>query len=279
MLTKPGIIKSNVMVGAAAFLFASQGNIDIWKLLAVVIGTSCIIASGCVVNNYTDREIDKKMNRTKKRALVTGQISTQHALLFAAVLGAIGVGALGFFVNILTLTVGIVGFFAYTVLYGIAKRGSVHGTLVGTISGATPPLAGYTAVTNTIDHTAILLFATLVIWQMPHFFAIALFRLQDYKNAKIPVLPAVRGIRTTKIQMTLYVLAFTLVAPLLSVLGDASYIYGIVMLLVGAWWLYTTAKGFRSDNYERWARKVFGMSLIALVMFSLMLSIDSFLPR
>lgn len=266
------------MIAASVFLFASRGDVNVIALLATVIGTSCIIAAGCVVNNYTDRAIDQKMDRTKKRALVTGDIPVVNALLFAAALSAIGTLTLGLLVNTLTLQIGIVGFFAYTVLYGWVKRRSIHGTLAGTISGATPPLAGYTAATNSLDTTALILFLILVVWQMPHFFAIALFRLRDYKAAGIPVLSVVKGVHATRTQIVYYIAAFTVITPLLTIYGEASNTLGIVMFLSGAWWLKIAMLGKTEQNYERWARKVFGFSLMILLIFSALLTLDVFLP-
>jgi protoheme IX farnesyltransferase len=150
-LTKPGIIQANVMTAAAGFLFASTHHIDLKLLVATLAGTALIIASACVVNNYTDRGIDSKMARTKKRATVTGEISTKNTLLFATILGLLGIIILIKFANKWPLIIGLLAFIDYVILYGIAKRTTIHSTLVGTIAGSASIVAGYCAVTQHIS--------------------------------------------------------------------------------------------------------------------------------
>ena len=198
LLTKPGIIYGNSINTAGGFLLAAKGVIDPLLFLAALIGTAFVIGSACVFNNYIDREIDEKMARTKKRALVTGDIPVKNALIFGTLLGILGFLILFSYTNLLTGVIGVIGVVMYVVVYGYFKRRTVHGTLIGSISGAIPPVAGYTAVTNLIDTGAILLFLILVFWQMPHFYAIAVYRIEDYKKAGIPVLSVVKGIPTTK---------------------------------------------------------------------------------
>ncbi|MDE2589744.1 MAG: heme o synthase, partial [Patescibacteria group bacterium] len=190
LLTKPGIIYGNTITTVAGFLLASQGKIYFGLFMATLFGVSFVIASACVINNYLDRKIDKKMARTQKRALVTHAISPSHALVFATILGILGFLDLVVFTNGITFMIGLIGYIDYIVLYGLSKRKSIYGTLVGSISGATPIAAGYTAVTNRFDIAALLLFLIMVFWQMPHFYAIAIYRLKDYVAAGIPVLPA-----------------------------------------------------------------------------------------
>ncbi len=277
-LTKPGIIRGNAVTALAGFLLASKGNIDIWLLLATITGISLVIASGCVYNNYIDRAIDSKMSRTKKRALVVQSISARNALIFASMLGTAGMTLLIIFTNLTTVVVGLIGLIDYIVLYGISKRRSVHGTLVGSISGATPPVAGYTAVSGSIDVGALLLFLILVFWQMPHFYAIAIRRIDDYKKANIPVLPIKNGMEQTKIQIFLYIIAFVSATTLLFIMGYTGVTYLIVMLGVGIYWLWIAGKGFETKDDNLWAKSLFLFSLKVLMLFSVMLSIDAFVP-
>jgi protoheme IX farnesyltransferase len=274
LLTKPGIIRGNLVSVIAGFFLASQGEIDIGVLLAILAGTSLVIACGCVLNNYLDRGIDKKMERTEKRALATGEISARAAIIYAVVLGTLGTLALVLFTNTLTAVIGLFGLLAYVVIYGYAKRHTVHGTLVGSISGAIPPVAGYTAVANQLDTAALLLFVILVCWQMPHFYAIAIYRLKDYKAAGIPVLPAVRGLRATELQMLFYVAAFTLAASLLTVFGYTSRVYLVVPVVLGAGWIAVWLAD-KTDT-DHWAHRMFSVSLLVLMVLSLAISIDSF---
>jgi protoheme IX farnesyltransferase len=167
-LTKPGVLFGNVITAAAGFLLASKGTIDWLLFLATIVGTTLVIAAACVLNNYLDQDIDSVMERTKKRPLLTGDVSERGALIFCAVLFAIGFFILAFWVNYLVGAIGLVGFVTYVWLYGaMSKRRSIQGTLVGSVSGAMPIFAGYDAVAGQIDLGAILVFAILYIWQMP----------------------------------------------------------------------------------------------------------------
>ena len=161
-LIKPGIIRGNAIPATAGFFLASRGNVSYLLLLETLAGISLVIASGCVFNNYLDRHIDKKMARTKNRAIVQGLVSKQQALTYASVLGLLGLIILAVHTNWLTVAIGVAGLFFYVIVYGIAKRRSVHSTLIGSISGALPPVAGYTAVTGRLDAVAITLFFILV---------------------------------------------------------------------------------------------------------------------
>ncbi len=277
-LTKPGIIRGNAITAAAGFFLASAGSISFINLGVMLAGIVLVMASGCVFNNYMDRGIDKKMQRTKKRALVTGTISAQNALIFATVMGVLGTWLLAAFINLLTAGIGVFGLFAYVILYGVAKRKSVHGTAVGSISGAIPPVAGYVAVTNQLDIVAMLLFVILVCWQMPHFYAIAIFRMKEYASANIPVLPIKKGLYATKVQMILYILAFAAASCTLAALGYTGYSYLVVMAVLSIAWLRLALQGFETKDENKWARKVFGLSLIVLLAFSLMISVNNWLP-
>jgi protoheme IX farnesyltransferase len=277
-LTKPGIIRGNVMTAGAGFLFAARGTINPWLMLATLVGTSLVIASGCVFNNYLDRGIDKKMARTQKRALVTGDISGRSALIFASLLGIIGFMVIVLYVNWLVVLLGAVALFSYVVLYGIAKRRSVHGTLVGTIPGALPLVAGYCAASGRIDVAAVILFGIMVCWQMPHFYAIAIFRRDEYAKAGLPVLPVVKGVEKTRTQIFWYVAAFAIATSLLCVYSYTGYTYLIVMFGVSLTWLWQAARGFTAKDNVRWARGLFHVSLIVLLSFSVIISLAALLP-
>jgi len=262
LLAKPGIILGNAITTAGGFALASKGHIDFFLFLATMIGLSCVIGSACAFNNYIDRESDVKMSRTKNRPLARGDISVRNALMFALALGAIGVAVLGMFTNLRTLSIAIFGFLAYVILYSFSKYRSVHGTLIGSIAGAVPPVIGYCAVSNKLDAPAWILFAIIVMWQMPHFFAIAIYRMDDYAKAGIPVLPVQKGIVRTKVQMVLYIIGFIAASSLLPLFDYTGNGYFFIVLLLGAAWLLLALQGFKSTNDVRWARKMFVFSLV-----------------
>lgn len=277
-LTKPGIIRGNIINTAAGFLLASRWNFGVGLLAAMLAGTVLIIASSCVLNNYIDRGIDAKMVRTKNRGLVSGEVSVKSALIFAVLLGVLGFGLLAVFTNALTVAIGAFAMFMYVIVYGYAKRKSVHGTLIGSISGALPPVAGYAAAVNRLDTGALLLFLILVCWQMPHFYAIAIYRFKDYKAAGLPVLPVKSGLRTTKIQILFYIAAFIFAMLLLTVFGYAGYTFAIVMSAIGFYWLVKGVAGFSAADDTKWAHQMFGTSLIVVMVLAVMLSIGPLLP-
>lgn len=273
-ITKPGIIGGNAITVVAGFLLASRGDIDWWLLVATLAGLSLVVASGCVFNNYIDRDIDALMERTKERALVRGTITPRSALIYGSVLAILGLGALVFYTNLLTTGMAVLGLFVYVVVYSLwLKRSSVHGTIVGSISGAMPPVVGYLAVSGSINLGVVILFFVLALWQMPHSFAIAIYRLEDYTKAGIPVLPVKKGIAITKIQTLVYVALFVMATFALPVFGYAGYEYLLVMAILGIGWLGLSAYGLFSKNNKLWARNMFVYSIAILVVFSAMIAI------
>ncbi len=258
----------------AGFFLAAQGQLNFQLLLATLVGVALIIGSACVFNNYLDRDIDRQMTRTKKRALVKGLIPVKNAIIFAAVIGAVGFGVLTIYTNFLTVVVGFVGFFDYIVLYGLTKRRSAYGTLVGTVAGATPIVAGYTAVTGHFGFVAALLFLILVFWQMAHFLAIALYRFKDYKQAHVPVWPVKKGTKSTKIHILIYILAFGISTLLLS-FRLRSYFLLMIMFGLSTTWAWRGVQNYQNQNSSAWGRKMFLFSLIVISVFSLSLAVGS----
>jgi len=274
LITKPGIIMGNLISVLGGFFLAANGSQSLQLLLMTLMGVSLVIASGCVFNNYIDRDIDGLMERTRNRVLVKGLISPRASLIYASLLGVAGVVLLGQ-INGLAALLGGLGFVVYVGLYSLwLKRRSVYGTLVGSLSGAMPPVIGYCAVRGEFDSGALVLLLIFSLWQMPHSYAIAIFRLRDYQAAGIPVLPVLRGIRVTKDHMLGYIIAFSLAALMLTGTGYAGYGYLGVALLVSAIWLLLAVNGYRVSDDAVWARKLFFFSIIAISALSLMMSVD-----
>jgi len=277
-LTKPGIIYGNIITAAAGFLLASKWHIHWTLLLATLVGTALVIASACVFNNYLDRGIDEKMQRTRHRALVTGTVPIRSAIIYASLLGAAGFAALIIDTNGLVVAIGALAFVDYVALYGLAKRRSKHGTLVGTIAGAAPLVAGYCAVTDRFNAGAVILFVIMACWQMSHFYAIAVYRLKDYKAAGLPVWPVEQGLASAKRQILGYTLAFLLANLALSLFGYAGYAYAIIMTLLSLWWLRLAWLGFQAADDKAWGRQLFLCSLVVIMGLSAMLAVGAILP-
>ncbi len=275
LLTKPGIIFGNLITLIGGFLLASKGNFDLALFVATAISVSLIVASGCVFNNYIDRDIDVKMERTKNRALVTGVISHQNALIYASVLGILGITLLYTMTNLLATLLVVLGFVVYVGFYSLyLKRHSVYGTLVGSLSGAMPPVIGYCAVSNQFDLGALILLVIFSIWQMPHSFAIAIYRYQDYAAASIPVLPVKEGIPTAKKHIVGWVIAYTVATLSLTIAGYTGYVYFIAALIMGLYWLYLAIKGFKTSDDQVWAKKLFLVSVIIITILSFLMAVD-----
>ena len=280
-LTKPGVLYGNALTAVAGFLFAAGvvHHFKFWLFIALNVGTTLVIASACVLNNFLDRDIDSMMERTKKRATVTGKVGGRNAVIFSIVLGVVGLAVLILWTNMLVVAIGVGGFIDYVLFYGmLSKRLSMHGTLVGSISGAAPILAGYCAVVDKLDAGAIIVFAILFLWQMPEFYSIAVYRRDEYKAAGVPVISVVLGIKKTKIQIFLYTVAFVIATLLLTVYGYTGVIYAIVMGLLGVYWIWLGAKGLNAKDSNKWARKMFHFSLIVLLAFCGIVSVGALLP-
>lgn len=264
-LTKPGIIMGNSLTAAAGFSLASIETFNFGLFLAMLEGLALIIASACVFNNYIDRELDGKMERTKNRPLVLGYVSPKAAIIYAIMLGLLGTLILALFTNLLTVCIALLGVFVYVIAYSFLKYYTTYGTLVGSIAGAVPPVVGYCAVTNYFDRGALLLFIMIVMWQMPHFYAIAIRRLKDYANASIPVHPVKKGVRSTKVHMFFYIVAFMLTPILLTFFGYTGYLFLGVLTFLSLVWLIMCLKGFKASCDKIWARQMFIFSLVIVM--------------
>lgn len=285
-LTKPGIVYGNALSAIAAFLYGARW--EPWQFggwgsaaalfSAMLFGISLVIASACVYNNYIDRDIDRKMERTRIRALVTGTIPVRSALIFGTALGLIGLAILLSFVNALTAAIALFGWLSYVLIYGWAKRRGWWGALVGSVPGAVPIVVGYVAVAGRFAPPAFLLFLTMVAWQMPHFYAIAMFRRKDYLAAGIPTLANVKGMHAAKLQAFFFICIFLLFSPLLFVFDYAGYAYGVIMLALSLAWLWRAVRSDKSKNDIEWGRSIFLFSLLVLLGFCLALAASPLLP-
>ena len=275
-LTKPGIVHGNTIAAAAGYLFGAGSSFSFITFFALVIGIGAVISSACVYNNILDRDIDAVMKRTQQRALVSGVISPLRAFIFATLLLGLGITVLLLGTNLTAMLFALGGHIAYALLYTYAKRVTVHGTLIGTISGSTPPVIGYVAATGQADMTALVLYLIMVTWQMPHFYAIALFRRDDYASAKVPVLSVVKGEQATRREIVFYVSLFIVFSALLGFTG-ASLFTTLVLILSGAYWLYICLLPPESrGGIIAWSRHQFGWSLTVLLVFCSVISLDQF---
>ena len=278
-LIKPGITLSNTIAGIAGFfLAASVVPFSLAALIGATVGIASIIASACVFNNVMDRDIDKRMKRTWKRDVASGVISIRKALIFATLLGVVGFSAIIFLTNTTTLVLGVIAFLWYIAVYGYAKRTTAFSTIIGGVAGALPPAAGYTALTGRIDVAAVLLFLILFFWQMPHFYAIAMFRRSDYASAKLPVWSVIHGMKSAKRQIFLFVIVYAVVSAMLFFAGYVGYVYLIISTALSAYWVYRGVSLYNKIDDEKWARKMFGASLLILLAMCFLIAVGGYLP-
>ncbi len=277
-LTKPGLIYGNLLTVIAGYLYGAILQPEFDQLIGVVLGSWLVMASGTVINNVLDRNMDKHMKRTKKRALVTGSVTPQNALIYALVLFIAGISILTAMTNVLTVALGVIGVTTYAGIYTYAKSRTVYATLLGTIPGATPLLAGYAAATNRVDVSFWALATIMVFWQMVHFYAIAIFRQKEYKAAKVPVITVVSTIFTTKILMSIFVGCYVLAIVALARFGYAGMFYLACMMPLSLWWLIVTVSGLWTEENTAWSRKVFFISLLMLPALCTTLGLNAWTP-
>ena len=265
---KTGIIKSNLVPMVAGLMLALYTYElsfieNIWNVVLAVAGTAAVIAAAGSFNNVYDRDIDAVMQRTKIRPTVTGAISIKTILIVAFIL-LIGGIVLLYFTTPLAALLGFLGVFFYVVPYTMwTKRRTIWNTEIGSISGAMPPLIGWAAVAPDIWHPACwALFIIMVIWQMPHFYAIAIRKRDDYAAANIPMLPVVKGERRTYIQSNIYLIILMLTSFLFLPLSLG---LTIVAFVLGGIWLWLSFIGYSKMEGKTWANKMFAYSLFHMI--------------
>lgn len=277
-LLKPGITVSNTISAVAGYFLgvATADDFNGWVLAGLTFGIAGIIGSACVANNVLDEKIDARMKRTKRREVVTGRVAKRAALVYSVLLGIVGFVLILTLTNVLTAILGAVAYVSYVAIYGAAKRTTIWSTVIGTLPGALPLVAGYTAMTGRLDAAVAVLFVMMVFWQLGHFYAIAMFRRDDYAAAGLPVWSVAKGLASTKRQLFLFVWMFLLSAPLLTLLGYTGVMYAVAMTGVGLIWV---VNGFRkySDDVA-WSRRMFFVSLTVLLTMCLLITIGGFLP-
>ncbi len=276
-LTKPGIIRLLVLTTVCTMLVAEKGIPSFGLMFWTVLGTALVSGSANTFNMVWDQDIDKVMNRTAHRPLVTGAIVQRNALIFGIVTGALGVGLLLTFANPLAALMGVCGHAFYVLIYTMwLKRRTPQNIVIGGAAGAFPPLIGWAAVTNDLNLTAWLIFAIIFLWTPPHFWALALYKDIEYGKAHIPMMPNVQGKRSTKLQMLLYLMLLIGATTLLTVTGTMGIIYFVSSVILGGGFVYFCVKTAFDDSPEQtWAKKTFGYSIVYLALLFGAMSLDS----
>lgn len=243
--------------------------------LYTLLGVGMASASSGTFNNFIDREIDAHMERTKTRPLPAGTIQPYQAIIWAVFLACGSFAILASQVNLLTASLALFTNFFYVVIYTIwLKRSSPLCTDIGGVAGALPPVLGVTAVTNEITPVAWALFAIMMLWQPPHFWAIALVKTEEYRKVGIPMLPVVKGEKVTKWHMLAYTIVLIPASLSLYWLDATGIFYLTVASLLGATYLYLTVDFMRRPFERKIALRLFFFSILYLCMLFVMMFID-----
>jgi protoheme IX farnesyltransferase len=263
-----------VILTFAGGLWLAPGTIDHWRVIMTVVGTALLVAASNAFNMVLERDVDRLMERTRDRPLPRGVVSPESALLFATALGCAAVPLLFLGGNLLTGLLGILALASYVGIYTPLKRYSASALFVGAVPGAMPPLMGWTAVTGRLDTQALMLFAILYLWQIPHFLAIAIYRAADYARAGIKVLPGVLSSSGTRAVIVVFSLALVAATVLLEPLHVAGPRYALAAVLLGSVLVGWAAAGFRRAAPEPWARSLFLLSIVYLTLLFVALALD-----
>lgn len=262
--SKPRVVLLMIFTSFIGMLLADPLQLNFKILILGNLGIALMSLSAGSINQLLDQRIDSIMRRTKSRPLVSGVLKTKNVVLYASIMAIIGFFILYFYINTLTAWLTFGSLIGYAFIYTIyLKRSTPQNIVIGGAAGATPPLLGWTAMTGQIDLIAVILFLIIFTWTPPHFWALALFRKEEYFAAKIPMLPVTHGEQYTRVHITLYTLMLTIVSFLPFIIQFSSHFYLIGALILNIVFLYYVIKMQVSKN-NFLANKIFNYSIIYL---------------
>ena len=276
-LCKPNVVYMMLICALVGMLLAEQYVSSYLYLFISLSGIALCAASAAAINQVIDRETDASMTRTDQRPLPQGELSPTHASIFAFVIGLLGAMILYFFVNTLTMILTISSLIGYAFIYTVyLKRATPQNIVIGGLAGAAPPLLGWSSVTNTIDPYALLLVLIIFVWTPPHFWALAIYRKDEYAKESIPMLPVTHGVEFTKLQIVLYTIILFIVSVLPYIVLMSGIIYLVSALILSSIFLYYSIKLFVSEDNEI-AMKTFQFSIYYIFLIFLALLVDHFI--
>ena len=277
-LTKPKVVALITFTAIVGTLLASPGWPPLDALILGNLGIALASACAATINHVLDRRIDEQMTRTRARPLPTGSLKESQALIFAGVLGVTSMAILAFLVNRLTAILTFASLIGYAVIYTVwLKRATSQNIVIGGAAGAAPPVLGWTAVTNSVDPHALLLFLIIFVWTPPHFWALAIARRDDYAKAGIPMLPVTHGVEFTRLHVLLYTVLLFIVTLLPFLTRMSGLIYLSVALILNTGFLYY-ALALKITAREGLPMRVFKFSVTYLMWLFAALLIDHYVP-
>jgi len=276
-LCKIKVVSLIMLTAVVGMFLATPGLPPIHLVILGSIGIAFASSSAAVFNHIIDQKIDHEMSRTENRPLPEGKISTKTALIFGIVLGVIGIGVLLIGVNVLTAVLTFLALIGYAVFYTMyLKRATPQNIVIGGAAGAAPPLLGWSAITNSVELGALLLFAIIFIWTPPHFWALAIHRQKEYAKVNIPMLPVTHGHYFTRVQILLYTILLVITTLMPYLVGMSGLIYVIGAIFLGFGFLYYAIQLLRQPENERLPMKTFGYSINYLMILFVVLLVDHY---
>jgi protoheme IX farnesyltransferase len=277
-LCKPKVVSLIVFTAVVGMCLATPNMVPWNVLIYGTIGIGLAASSAATINHVIDYRIDSIMARTMRRPLPEGRISVVNAIIFAWFLGTISMGILAFLVNTLTAGLTALSLIGYGFIYSMfLKRATPQNIVIGGAAGAAPPVLGWTAVTGTLDPNSLLLFLIIFVWTPPHFWALAIYRRDDYAAADIPMLPVTHGVEFTRLQILLYTILLFIVTLLPYLVGMSGLFYLVGAVLLGVGFLYYAIL-MRFNHDDRLAMRTFSDSTIYLMLLFAFLLIDHYIP-
>jgi protoheme IX farnesyltransferase len=277
-LCKPKIVSLIVFTAVVGMFMATPGIVPLSILIFGTLGIGLAAASAAAINQVVDHKIDSVMARTMRRPLPKGNVSIQGAIMFAFLLGALSMVILTYFVNVLTAVLTALSLIGYGFVYSMfLKRATPQNIVIGGAAGAAPPVLGWTAVTGTLDPHSLLLFLIIFAWTPPHFWALAIYRRNDYASVDIPMLPVTHGVEFTRLHILLYTIVLFIITllPYLTYMSGFVYLTGAVLL--GGGFLYYAIR-MQFDHSDRLAMQTFSYSIVYLMALFALLLIDHYVP-
>lgn len=279
-LLKPGVMSLVVFTGLAGMVLAltsTEAHINWFQQLLTLACISLASGAGAAINMWYDRDIDLIMKRTQKRPLPAGRVAPDDALALGIFLSVLSVLLMELALNTVAASILAFAIFFYAVVYTIwLKRSTPQNIVIGGAAGAFPPMIGWAAVTGSVSFESLILFAIIFLWTPPHFWALALYKNEDYTRANVPMMPVVAGAAKTKRQMVAYTWLLAAVSLLPCVTGSSGALYGASALILGALFLYHVHRVL-GDASDKWAKKTFGFSILYLFMLFSMMMMDGWL--
>lgn len=280
-LTKPRVIELLLVTTAPVMVLAQGGLPNLWLVLATLIGGALSAGSAGAFNCYIDRDIDRVMERTKGRPLVTGELTDREALGFAWILGATALAWLAITTNLLAAALAAGAIFFYVVIYTVLlKRRTAQNIIWGGIAGCFPVLIGWSAVTGSLSWSAVVLFGVIFLWTPPHYWPLSMKYRADYASVGVPMLAVVRGRSAVGLQVILYAWATVACSLLLIPVGSMGIVYSVVAVTAGAWFIYEAHRLYNGAirHAEIKPMRVFHGSISYLTLLFIAVGVDPLLP-